>query len=63
MICFIHNNINKMDLDTKTHVCKILLAFEVNVKQNNNGAYCSYDDIDDVTIENVFDYLANLFNK
>ena len=49
--------IQTLDLDKKEHICKILLTYEVNVKQNNNGAYCQFDQISDELLEIIYQYI------
>ena len=50
--------IQTLDLDKKEHICKILLTYEVNVKQTNNGAYCQFDEISDELLEIIYQYIV-----
>ena len=55
---FIIRKINILDLNKKEHIAKILLAYEVDVKQTNNGVYCMIA-LSDELINIVYDYLLN----
>ena len=50
--------IQPLDLDKKEHICKILLTYEVNVKQTNNGAYCQFDEISDELLDIIYQYVV-----
>ena len=54
---FIIRKINILDLNKKEHICKILLAHEIELIQSNNGVYTSLDKFSDELINVVFDYL------
>ena len=49
--------IQTLDLDKKERICKILLAYEVNVKQTNNGAYCQFNEISDELLDIIYQYI------
>ena len=49
--------IQTLDLDKKEHICKILLTYEVNVKQTNNGAYCLSNEISDELLDMIYQYI------
>ena len=49
--------IQTLDLDKKEHICKILLTYEVNVKQPDNGAYCQFDEISDELLDIIYRYI------
>ena len=54
---FIVRKINILDLNKREHITKILLAYEVDVRQTNNGVYCLLDALSDEVIDTVYDYL------
>ena len=53
--------IQTLDLDKKEHICKILLTYEVNVKQTNNGAYCQFDEINNELLDVIYQYVITTF--
>ena len=56
-IGFIVKKINILNLNKREHIAKILLAYEIDVKQTNNGVYCMIDAMSDELINTVYDYL------
>ena len=50
--------IQTLDLDKKEHICKILLTYEVNVKQTNNGAYCQFSEISNELLDIIYQYIV-----
>ena len=54
---FIIRKINILDLHKKEHIAKILLAYEIDVKQTNNGVYCMIDALPDELLNIVYDFL------
>ena len=54
---FIISKINILDLHKKEHIAKILLAYEIDVKQTNNGIYCMIDTLPDELLNIVYDFL------
>ncbi len=54
---FIIRKINILDLNKREHIAKILLAYEIDVKQTNNGVYCMMDALPDELINTIYDYL------
>ena len=54
---FIIRKINILDLHKKEHIAKILLAYEIDVKQTNNGIYCMIDTLPDELLNIVYDFL------
>ena len=44
---FISKRVNTLDIDKKEHLCKILLAYDIDLRQNNNGVWCYFSDIND----------------
>ena len=55
---FIARKVNVLDIYQKEHVCKILLAYEINLKQNNNGAYCKVDELSNELIDTIHEYIV-----
>ena len=55
---YIARKINILDLHEKEHVCKILLAHEIDVKQNNNGVYCKFDELSNELIDVIHEYIV-----
>ena len=56
-IGFIVKKINILNLNKREHITKILLAYEIDVKQTNNGVYCMIDAMSDELINTIYDYL------
>ena len=56
-IGFIVKKINILNLTKREHITKILLAYEIDVKQTNNGVYCMIDAMSDELINTIYDYL------
>ena len=54
---FIVKKINILDLNKKEHICKMLLAHEIELIQSNNGVYCMMDAMSDELINTVYEYL------
>ena len=54
---FIIRKINILDLNKREHIAKILLAYEIDVKQTNNGVYCMMHALSDELIDTIYDYL------
>ena len=54
---FIIRKINILDLNKREHIAKTLLAYEIDVKQTNNGVYCMMDALSDELINTIYDYL------
>ena len=54
---FIIRKINILDLNKKEHIAKILIAYEVDVRQTNNGVYCMIDTLPDELLNIVYDFL------
>ena len=54
---FIIRKINILDLNKREHIAKIFLAYEIDVKQTNNGVYCMMDALSDELINTIYDYL------
>ena len=55
---FIARKINILDIHEREHVCKILLAHEIDMKQNNNGVYCRFDELSHELIEVIHEYIV-----
>ena len=56
-IGFIVKKINILNLTKREPITKILLAYEIDVKQTNNGVYCMIDAMSDELINTIYDYL------
>ena len=39
-------------------MCKILLAHEIDVRQNNNGVYCKFDELSNELIDVIHEYIV-----
>ena len=59
---YIVSNINKMSDDNKSTIVRMLLFRNIDVKQSNNGAYCLFDNIDDDTLDNVYNFIKLKLN-
>ena len=55
---FIVKKINILDMDTREHIVKILLTYEVTPKQTNNGAWCRTEELSDELIEILYNYVV-----
>lgn len=62
-ISFITKNINMVDKEKKEHICKILLTYNVNLVQSNNGVFCYYSDLNIDVINIIYNYLIKAFEK
>ena len=62
-ISFITKNINMVDKEKKEHICKILLTYNINLVQSNNGVYCYFCDLNNDTIDIIYHYLMKAFEK
>ena len=62
-ISFITKNINMVDKEKKEHICKILLTYNINLVQSNNGVYCYYCDLNSDIIDIIYNYLMKAFEK
>jgi len=51
---FIIRKINILDLNKREHKAKIRLAYEIDVKQTNNGVYCMMDALSDELINAIY---------
>lgn len=57
---YILKNINVLDINKKKHICKILLTYNVNVKQHNNGVYCEISELNNDIINFIYDNISNI---
>ena len=57
---FIARKVNILDIHEKEHVCKILLAHEIDMKQNNNGVYCRFDELSNELIDVIHEYIVTI---
>lgn len=62
-LIYIQKHINILDHEKKEHVCKILLTYNVNLQQTNNGVYCHCDELNDNIINTVYSYISKLLEK
>jgi hypothetical protein len=62
-ISFIAKNINMVDKEKREHICKILLTYNINLVQSNNGVFCYYCDLNDDIINIIYNYLMKAFEK
>ncbi len=62
-ITFISKNINIMDKKKKEYICKILLTYNINLIQNNNGVYCYYSDLNSDVLNIIYNYMVKTLEK
>ena len=62
-IRYIIDNINKLSLEEKSNICKILLIYDINVKQCNNGVCIFTKDLDNSIIRLVYNSVKSKLNK
>ena len=55
---YIARKVNILNFHEREHVCKILLAHEINVKQNNNGVYCRFDELSNELVDVIHEYIV-----
>jgi hypothetical protein len=55
---YIARKVNILNLNEKEHVCKILLAHEIDVKQNNNRVYCRLNELSNELINVIHEYIV-----
>ena len=53
-IKYIVNNIDKLSLEEKNNICKILLIYNIKINQCNNGVYIFTKDLDDSIINFIY---------
>jgi len=54
---YIAKQINNISIDDRYTVAKILLFRDCKLLQSNNGAYIHLKDIDEETIEEIYNFL------
>ena len=54
--------LNKIDIDKKNNVCRILLYRDINLKHTPNGPYMTFSDLSDDLIYVVCSYIYNSIN-
>ena len=62
-IRYIVDNINNLSLLEKENICKILIIFDVKIKQNNNGVYIFTKDLDNDLIKLIYNSIKSKLNK
>lgn len=62
-IAFVSKNINIIDKEKREHVCKILLTYNVNLTQNNNGVYCYFADLNSDILDIIYNYVVKTLEK
>ena len=62
-ISYVSKNINIIDKDKKEHICKILLTYNINLVQSNNGVYCYYDELNSDILDIIYNYITKLLEK
>tara|TARA_Y100000389_G_scaffold147709_2_gene146659 strand:- start:14305 stop:14508 length:204 start_codon:yes stop_codon:yes gene_type:complete len=62
-ISYVSKNINIIDKEKKEHICKILLTYNVNLTQNNNGVYCYYSDLNPDILDIIYNYIMKALEK
>jgi hypothetical protein len=55
---YIARKVNILNLHEREHVCKILLAHGIDVRQNNNGVYCRFDELSNELIDVIHEYIV-----
>ena len=56
---FVVRKVNILDMTNKSQLCKILLTMGVDVKQNSNGVYCRFDDVEDRLVIIIYDFVKS----
>ena len=54
---YIAKQINNISIDDRCTVAKILLFRDCKLLQSNNGAYINLKDIDEETMEEIYNFL------
>ncbi len=54
---FIVRKVNILDMDNKSQLCKLLLTMGVDLKQNDNGVYCRFDEMEDRLVRLIYDFV------
>jgi hypothetical protein len=62
-ISYVSKNINIIDKEKKEHICKILLTYNINLTQNNNGVYCYYSDLNQDILDIIYNYIMKALEK
>ena len=55
---YLARKVNILNFNEKEHVCEILLAHEIAVKQNNNGVYCRFDELSNELIDVIHECIV-----
>jgi len=62
-IRYIVNNINNLSLKENQNICKILLIYDVQTKQNDNGVYIFTKDLDNDLIKLIYNSVKSKLNE
>ena len=60
---YIAKNINKLDLSDRYIVARILVFKTYELIQSNNGRYILFDEIDEATIHEIYNFLKTKLNS
>ena len=61
-IRYIVNDINNLSLEEKQNICKILLIYDVQIKQNNNGVFIFTQDLNNDLIKTIYNSVKSKLN-
>ena len=61
-IKYIVNNIDKLSIQEKNNICKILLIYNIKINQCNNGVYIFTKDLDDSIINLIYNSVKSKLN-
>ena len=61
-IKYIVNNIDKLTIQEKNNICKILLIYNIKINQCNNGVYIFTKDLDDSIINLIYNSVKSKLN-
>jgi len=59
---FLIKYLNKIDIDKKNNVCRILLYRDINLKHTPNGPYIAFSDLNNDLIYDICSYIYNIIN-
>ena len=62
-IKYIIDNINKLSIEEKNNLCKILLIYGIQIKQNNNGVYIFTKDLDESINKFIYNSVKTKLNE
>ena len=61
-IKYMVNNIDKLSIQEKNNICKILLIYNIKINQCNNGVYIFTKDLDDSIINLIYNSVKSKLN-